>query len=47
VELHRWLSPDTRFPQQSGIATQKYNFIPVDPQDPDLLWLQSHATTLQ
>ena len=44
VELHRWLSPDTQFPQQSGIAAQKYNFIPVDPQDPDLLWLQSHAT---
>jgi prepilin-type N-terminal cleavage/methylation domain-containing protein/prepilin-type processing-associated H-X9-DG protein len=47
AELHRWLSPDTQFPQQSGIATQKYNFISVDPQDPDLLWLQAHATQPQ
>ena len=44
VEFHRWLSPDTRFPQQSGIATEKYNFISVAPDDPDLLWLQEHAT---
>jgi len=45
VELHRWLSPDTQLPQQSGVATVKYNFINVDPADPDLLWLQAHATT--
>jgi prepilin-type processing-associated H-X9-DG protein len=44
AELHRWLSPDTQFPQQSGVATAKYNFIPVAPDDPDLLWLQAHAT---
>jgi prepilin-type N-terminal cleavage/methylation domain-containing protein/prepilin-type processing-associated H-X9-DG protein len=44
AELHRWLSPDTRFPQQSGVITEKYNFISVAPDDPDLLWLQAHAT---
>ncbi len=47
AEQHRWLSPDTQFTQQSGVITEKYNFIPVDSQDPDLLWLQSHATTSQ
>ncbi len=44
AEFHRWLSPDTQFPQQSGIATQKYNFMPVASDDPDLLWLRDHAT---
>jgi prepilin-type processing-associated H-X9-DG protein len=44
VELHRWLSPDTQFPQQSGVATQKYNFISVATDDADLLWLRDHAT---
>jgi len=44
VELHRWRSPDTQFPQQI-VATEKYNFISVDADDPDLLWLQAHATT--
>jgi len=44
VELHRWSSPDTHFPQQSGVATEKYNFISVAADDPDLLWLQNHAT---
>ncbi|HEX3890518.1 MAG TPA: prepilin-type N-terminal cleavage/methylation domain-containing protein [Verrucomicrobiae bacterium] len=43
AELHRWRSPDTQFPQQTT-ATEKYNFIAVDPADPDLLWLQDHAT---
>jgi prepilin-type N-terminal cleavage/methylation domain-containing protein/prepilin-type processing-associated H-X9-DG protein len=43
AELHRWRSPDTQFPQQT-VATEKYNFISVDPDDPDLLWLQAHAT---
>jgi len=44
VELHRWLSPDTQFPQQSGVATEKYNFISVATDDADLLWLRDHAT---
>ena len=44
VEYHRWLSPDTRFPQQSGVATANYKFIPVASDDPDLLWLRDHAT---
>jgi prepilin-type N-terminal cleavage/methylation domain-containing protein/prepilin-type processing-associated H-X9-DG protein len=44
VEYHRWLSPDTQFPQQSGVATANYKFISVAPDDPDLLWLQAHAT---
>jgi prepilin-type processing-associated H-X9-DG protein len=44
VEYHRWLSPDTQFPQQSGVATTNYKFIPVAPDDPDLLWLRDHAT---
>ena len=44
AELHRWLSPDTRFPQQSGVITEKYNFISVASDDVDLLWLRDHAT---
>ncbi|HEX7617502.1 MAG TPA: hypothetical protein VF480_02160, partial [Verrucomicrobiae bacterium] len=44
AELHRWLSPDTQFPQQSGVATENYKFIPVAADDPDLLWLRDHAT---
>ena len=44
VEYHRWLSPDTRFPQQSGVATANYKFIPVASDDPDLLWLRDRAT---
>ena len=44
VEFHRWLSPDTQFPQQSGVATENYKFISVAADDPDLLWLQDHAT---
>jgi len=44
VELHRWLSADIKFPQQT-VATDKYNFISVADDDPDLLWLQAHATT--
>jgi len=47
AELHRWSSPDTQFPQQSGVATENYKFISVAPDDPDLLWLQAHATSLQ
>jgi len=46
-EIHRWRSPDTQFNQQSGVATAKYNFISVAPDDVDLLWLRSHATTLE
>ena len=44
AELHRWLSPDTQYPQQSGVATENYKFISVAADDPDLLWLQDHAT---
>jgi prepilin-type N-terminal cleavage/methylation domain-containing protein/prepilin-type processing-associated H-X9-DG protein len=44
AEIHRWQSPDTKFKQQSGIAQDKYNFIPVASDDPDLLWLRAHAT---
>ena len=47
AELHRWLSPDTQFPQQSGVVTEKYTFIPVAADDPDLVWLQAHATSLE
>jgi prepilin-type N-terminal cleavage/methylation domain-containing protein/prepilin-type processing-associated H-X9-DG protein len=47
AELHRWSSPDTQFRQQSGVATENYKFISVAPDDPDLLWLQAHATSLQ
>ena len=47
AELHRWLSPNTQFPQQSGVATEKYNFIPVASDDPDLLWMRDHATRME
>jgi len=46
AELHRWLSKDTKFSQQTA-AADKYDFISVDPDDPDLVWLQAHATSLQ
>ncbi len=46
-EIHRWRSPDTLFPQQSGVATENYKFISVADDDPDLLWLQAHATAPQ
>jgi len=45
VEIHSWRSPDTQFNQVSGVATEKYNFISVAPDDPDLLWFRDHATT--
>ena len=45
AELHRWLSPDTQFPQHSGVATENYKFIPVASDDVDLLWLRDHATS--
>jgi prepilin-type processing-associated H-X9-DG protein len=44
AEIHHWQSPDTQFPQQSGVATENYKFIPVASDDPDLLWLRDHAT---
>jgi prepilin-type N-terminal cleavage/methylation domain-containing protein/prepilin-type processing-associated H-X9-DG protein len=47
AEIHRWRSPGTtlkEMPQQSGLATQKYNFINVASDDEDLLWLRAHAT---
>ena len=44
AELHRWLGPDTQFPQQSGVPAENYKFIPVAADDPDLLWFQAHAT---
>ena len=47
AELHRWCSPDTQLPQQSGVATVRYQDIEVAPDDPDLLWLRAHATSLE
>lgn len=44
AELHRWLSPDTLYPQQAGVPTENYKFISVASDDPDLLWLRDHAT---
>jgi prepilin-type N-terminal cleavage/methylation domain-containing protein/prepilin-type processing-associated H-X9-DG protein len=44
AELHHWSSTDIQFPQQSGVATAKYNMINVAADDPDLLWLRDHAT---
>jgi prepilin-type processing-associated H-X9-DG protein len=44
VQLQRWRSPDTAKPQEVGLATEKFNFISVDPADVDLAWLRAHAT---
>jgi prepilin-type N-terminal cleavage/methylation domain-containing protein/prepilin-type processing-associated H-X9-DG protein len=44
AEIHRWRSPDTQIKQQSGLATQKNNFIAVAPDDVDMVWLRAHAT---
>jgi prepilin-type N-terminal cleavage/methylation domain-containing protein/prepilin-type processing-associated H-X9-DG protein len=46
VEFHRWLSDDVQLPQQT-YATDQYKFVAVDPDNPDLLWLQAHATVAQ
>jgi prepilin-type processing-associated H-X9-DG protein len=44
TDLPRWRSPATKFPQQSGVAAQKYGFLSVAADDPDLLWLRDHGT---
>jgi prepilin-type N-terminal cleavage/methylation domain-containing protein/prepilin-type processing-associated H-X9-DG protein len=47
AELHRWQSTDTQFPQQSGVPAENYKFISVAADDPDLLWLRTHGTSLE
>lgn len=47
VELHRWRSEFARFPQPSGTAVEKHNFIYVPEDDPDLVWFRAHTTELQ
>jgi len=36
--------PGHPVPAAVGVATEKYNFIGIEPDDVDLLWLREHAT---
>jgi prepilin-type N-terminal cleavage/methylation domain-containing protein/prepilin-type processing-associated H-X9-DG protein len=44
VEAHRWKDPDTTKYARDGGLGDGYHFAFVKPRNPDLLWLQEHAT---
>ena len=44
AEIHRWRSPEVLVQQQSGVEAVKHEFLPVSPDNTDLLWLRAHAT---
>jgi prepilin-type N-terminal cleavage/methylation domain-containing protein len=44
VEAHRWKDPDTIKYARDGGLGDGYHFAFVNPMNPDLLWLQEHAT---
>ena len=44
AEIHRWRSAEVLVPQQSGVEVVKHEFLPVSPNNPDLVWLRAHAT---
>jgi prepilin-type N-terminal cleavage/methylation domain-containing protein/prepilin-type processing-associated H-X9-DG protein len=44
AEIHRWRSPDVLRSQQMGTQQTKWEFMPVQATNPDLIWLRSHAT---
>lgn len=44
AEIHRWRSPEVLVRQQSGVETVKHEFLPVSPNNTDLVWLRAHAT---
>src|SRR5438876_5897341 len=44
AEIHRWLDPRTKPPQQMGSQKVKREFTSTK-DNPDLLWLQARATT--
>ena len=44
AEIHRWRSPEVLVRQQSGVEQVKHEFLPVSPDNPDLVWLRAHAT---
>ncbi len=47
AEIHKWRSAEVRAPQQAGSETTKHEFLPVAANNPDLLWLRGHATTVE
>jgi prepilin-type N-terminal cleavage/methylation domain-containing protein len=47
AEIHRWRSTEVLVHQQSGVETLKHEFMPVAANNPDLVWLRNHATTLE
>ncbi len=44
AEIHRWRSPEVLARQQSGVEAVKHEFLPVSPNNTDLVWLRAHAT---
>ena len=44
AEIHRWRSPEVLVRQQSGVEAVKHEFLPVSPNNADLVWLRTHAT---
>ena len=47
AEIHRWRSPQTLLPQQSGVPTVKEENVQVPANNTDLAWLRAHATIAQ
>jgi prepilin-type N-terminal cleavage/methylation domain-containing protein/prepilin-type processing-associated H-X9-DG protein len=47
AEIHRWRSPEVLVRQQSGVEAVKHEYLPVSPNNPDLVWLRAHATNLK
>jgi prepilin-type N-terminal cleavage/methylation domain-containing protein/prepilin-type processing-associated H-X9-DG protein len=45
AEIHRWTSVEVLARQQTGAQGGKFEFRPVAPDDPDLLWLRARATS--
>jgi prepilin-type N-terminal cleavage/methylation domain-containing protein/prepilin-type processing-associated H-X9-DG protein len=45
TEIHRWMSKEVRVRQQIGAQTRKWEFTAVPANNPDLIWLRTHATS--
>jgi len=45
AEIHRWRSVEVQARQQTGAQGSKFEFRPVAPDNPDLLWLRARATS--
>ncbi len=45
AEIHRWQTPEVLRSQQVGTQAKKWEFMPVQANNADLVWLRTHATT--